>query len=68
MNNLSCLEETRKQVESLCGDDGLNLLINNAGKFFMRFLSFTKISHTLFYLIRLLSVSVLVPSHKPNLI
>ena len=38
MNNLSCLEETRKRVESLCGDDGINLLINNAGNFLLRFM------------------------------
>ena len=34
MNNLSCLEETRKRVESLSGDDGINLLIINAGNFY----------------------------------
>ena len=37
MNNLSCLEETRKRVELLCGNDGINLLINNAGNFLLRF-------------------------------
>ena len=37
MNNLSCLDETRKQVESLCRNDGLNLLSNNAGKKYDRF-------------------------------